>query len=257
MVGVIVLYIGSMYAVSLFWGMGFVSKTGLSPDSAGFDEAYTEAFNRDSGYINIIFSGVCLLLAAVAFKLRGKTLSRAANICSAPPLKIAAAFTGGLAAQLPLGFAVSLLPFSEEIIRGHEELMNYSTTPFLVQVLYTVILAPIIEEIFFRGIGHDRLARAVPPVLAAIISSAAFAVIHMEPLAILAAFVSGLILSLLYNRYKTVIVPIAFHMGFNIFAYIVPYLKTAMAQYIAVGISTAVFAVSLAILLSGRSSPKK
>ncbi len=243
-IGVCFFYIAVMSAVSLAWQSKFLSECGGIYSEAEF----TEAFNRDSGYINLIFSGLCLLIAAAFFKLRGRSLAEAANIRPAPALKIGVSFTAGLSAQLPLGFLVALIPFSEEVFKGHDELMSASTTPVAVQMLYSIIIAPIIEEVFFRGIAHDRLSRTMNPLLAAVISSLPFALIHGELLSIIVAFAAGFVLAMLYNRYKTILVPISFHMGFNAFGYAVSFISGEAAELTALSVSAVILAVSLVIL---------
>ena len=243
--GVIGLYLGVMLAVTFAWSMKFLFLMGTD-----FTEAeLMEAFNRDSGYVNIIFSGICVLIAAIFYRFRRRSLTDAANICPAPPFKVGTAFVCGLAAQLPLGFLVGLIPFPEKVLQGHEELMSASTTPMPVQVLYVIVLAPVIEEIFFRGIAHDRLARTMPPIAASLLSSTAFALIHGETLAIIAALIAGFLLSVIYNRYRSVLVTIAFHMGFNSCAYIVPLIESPTLQITAICVSAAVFVAGLIILL--------
>lgn len=242
--GVICLYLFMMSAVSYFWQSLFIDRSG----GTFSEEELVTAFNRDSGYINIIFAAFCLLVAAMYYGAKKRSLTDAANIRTASPIKMGTALLAGAAFQLPLGFLVSLIPFPEEILQGYDELMNASTTPMAVQVLYGIVLAPVIEEIFFRGIAHDRLARGIHPTLAAVISSAAFAVIHGEPLSILAAFTAGVILALIYNRYRTVLVPIAFHMGFNAAAFGAEYIPDGKAGFAMVIASAVLFVGALVVL---------
>ena len=243
--GVGFFYIAMMSIVSAGWQSLFLSRSG-----GVYSEAeYIEAFHRDSGYINIIFAALSLLVTAGYYSLKKRSLTDAANIRIAPMSKMGMGLAAGLSAQLPLGFIMMLIPFSQSILQGHDELMNSSTTPMVVQMLYGVILAPVIEEIFFRGIAHDRLAKVIHPVLAAAVSSAMFALIHGELLSIIVAFVAGFLMALLYNRYKTVLVPIAFHCGFNAMGYISAFIIGGMAELIALIISVAVLAVSLVLLL--------
>ena len=251
------LYFGAMFAATYFWMIKYMAENGRS-----FTEAeYFEAFNRDSGYVNLIFCSVCVLGAALFYKIKNRSLVNAANIYPAPPFKIGTALVCGFAAQIPLGVIMGLIPFSEEILQGHDELINSSTTPMAVQVIYVVVLAPVIEEIFFRGIAHDRLSRAMHPVLASVISSVLFALIHGELVSIIAAFAAGMLLSLLYNRYRTVLVPIAFHVGFNVLAYVVPFVEGFVMEIVAVSVSTVLFMLGIVILLkkdkTKKSAPTK
>lgn len=71
-----------------------------------------------------------------------------------------------------------------------------------------VILAPVLEEVFFRGILVNRWGTrwGVPTALVA--SSIAFGILHANPIGI---GVAGLVAALLYLRTRTLIVPVVFH----------------------------------------------
>jgi len=82
------------------------------------------------------------------------------------------------------------------------------------------LVAPIAEELFFRGILQPVLARVSGSrwigVLAA---SAAFALVHVDfPLAMPALFVLGVLMGAAYERNGSLIVPIAIHALFNLAA---------------------------------------
>lgn len=76
-----------------------------------------------------------------------------------------------------------------------------------------VILAPVLEEAFFRGILVNRWGTrwGVPTALVA--SSIAFGILHANPIGI---GVAGLIAALLYLRTRTLIVPVVFHAANNL-----------------------------------------
>jgi membrane protease YdiL (CAAX protease family) len=61
------------------------------------------------------------------------------------------------------------------------------------------IIAPVVEEIFFRGFVFGGLRPRYGWVKAAAISSAAFAVLHLTPTAILPIFILGFIFAFLYQ----------------------------------------------------------
>ncbi|MDP3972270.1 MAG: type II CAAX endopeptidase family protein, partial [Candidatus Nanopelagicales bacterium] len=68
--------------------------------------------------------------------------------------------------------------------------------PWLV-VVAVVIVAPIAEEVFFRGLLFGALAKkGLPQIWVLVISSAVFALIHLEPVRIILLFGIGLVLGL-------------------------------------------------------------
>lgn len=242
-------YVFVMTSVTIVWSTRFSMTVPSGITETQFTELYTEAFNRDSTYMSIISACLAVLIIGLFYAMRQKSLVDAANIRSASPMMFGSAFVCGLTLQIPIGLILALIPFSDSVVNNHNELMTAATSPMWVQMLYSVIIAPVIEEIFFRGIAHDRLAKAMPVPLAAIISSVGFAVIHGELLAIIVAFVCGLVLSLLYSKFNTVLVPIAFHIGFNLFAYATSYITDPILTVAVAIASVALFIGSTYLLL--------
>lgn len=89
---------------------------------------------------------------------------------------------------------------------------------FIVQIIGSGILTPILEELVFRGIIFGRLSRMMKPVWAVIISAFMFAIIHLNIVQFPYAFVLGLALAILVYMTKTVWTAIIGHMVANIFA---------------------------------------
>jgi len=84
-----------------------------------------------------------------------------------------------------------------------------------VAVLAIVILAPIAEELFFRGIVFNAFLREGGTRMAYIGSAAMFAVIHLSLVALLPIFLLGLALAWVYHRSGSMLAPIAMHAVVN------------------------------------------
>ncbi len=87
-----------------------------------------------------------------------------------------------------------------------------------VQALGLGLLAPVAEELIFRGLLYRRMKRLMPLWAAALLSSAVFAVYHGNMIQIIFAFPMALALILAYERGQGIIDPILFHMGANLAA---------------------------------------
>jgi uncharacterized protein len=100
----------------------------------------------------------------------------------------------------------------EELTRG-----GVST---LLAVIAAVILAPVAEELLFRGLLFTALVRRRGLHVAAIVSSLVFAVVHVDvavsqPLALVGLTIVGMALAYAYQRSGSLLVPIAGHAAFN------------------------------------------
>ena len=86
--------------------------------------------------------------------------------------------------------------------------------PWLV-VVAVVILAPIAEEIFFRGVVFNAWLREGGRRWAFFGSSALFALIHISLVALVPIFLLGLALAWIYRRTGNLLAPIAMHATVN------------------------------------------
>ena len=86
--------------------------------------------------------------------------------------------------------------------------------PWLV-VIAIVVLAPIAEEVFFRGVVFNAWLREGGRRWAFIGSSALFALIHVSVVAVGPLFVLGMALAWIYQRTGNLLAPIAMHATVN------------------------------------------
>jgi membrane protease YdiL (CAAX protease family) len=86
--------------------------------------------------------------------------------------------------------------------------------PWLI-VVAVVIVAPIAEEVFFRGVAFNAWLRERGRRFAYIGSAALFAAIHVSLVSLLPIFLLGLALAWVYRRTRSLVAPIAMHATFN------------------------------------------
>jgi membrane protease YdiL (CAAX protease family) len=78
-----------------------------------------------------------------------------------------------------------------------------------------VIIAPLAEEVFFRGFVFAGLRQQYDWKKATLISSALFAVIHVTPTAMIPVFILGCIFAFLYHRSNSIWPAILMHVSTN------------------------------------------
>jgi membrane protease YdiL (CAAX protease family) len=86
--------------------------------------------------------------------------------------------------------------------------------PWLL-VVPIVIIAPIAEELFFRGVVFNALRREATRRWAYLGSALLFSVIHLSPVTLLPIFLLGLVLARVYERTGSLLAPIVLHATFN------------------------------------------
>lgn len=115
----------------------------------------------------------------------------------------------------------------------------------VMTIIKSVILAPIAEELAFRGLTFRRMELYTSFWPAAVVSSLLFALYHMNLLQGIYAFPFGLMLCLVYRVFRNIIAAIIMHAAAN--AFTVLFMLTGLdypAVWVYVAVMTAAFAVS-------------
>lgn len=83
-------------------------------------------------------------------------------------------------------------------------------------ILKVLLLAPIYEEILYRGIFQEKLIEKYKPALAIILSSLFFSLGHLDPNIYFKAFLIGLVLGYVYYKTKNLTYVIIIHFLINL-----------------------------------------
>lgn len=116
-----------------------------------------------------------------------------------------------------------------------------------------VILAPIFEEMIFRGRLYNILHHNSSPLTSASLSALAFGIVHLEPIVIIEALVAGMVFSYFYIARRSIIAPIILHMCNNAFAYallVLSYRDMSLLELLGDGMNQrVVYAASVVIVV--------
>jgi uncharacterized protein len=125
----------------------------------------------------------------------------------------------GLAAALGAGIVANLVALLAQAIGMEVDPQVAAQAIELVEpwlaVLAIVVLAPIAEEVFFRGVVFNALLREAGPRWAYFGSAALFAVIHLSLIAAVPLFLLGLAFAWVYQRTQNLLAPIVMHAVVN------------------------------------------
>ncbi len=95
-----------------------------------------------------------------------------------------------------------------------------SPAALILGFLAIAIIAPVVEELLFRGYLQTALAKRMKPWMAIAVSSLVFGAIHMQPKALPVLAVLGAVFGYLYHRTGSLKVNIALHMVNNALAFL-------------------------------------
>lgn len=175
-----------------------------------------------SGVIWIVFS-FCITLIIVLFLLRKemRDMHAARNLAS-PGISVFWAILGVFLAL----FAQSLAASIESMLgieMGSENTQQILglIESFPIVILVSSIIGPILEEIVFRKIIFGSLYKKFNFIIAALISSVIFGLVHAEIEHLLLYSAMGFTFAFLYVKTKRIIVPIFAHVAMNTFVVLV------------------------------------
>lgn len=103
---------------------------------------------------------------------------------------------------------VGFTPKKQDVAK---QVIQMSETSIFLVILGPALLIPIVEELLFRSLLYRSLKFSLSPLLAAIISASLFGFAHIEPDTIPQLIIIGLILSYVYEKSGSIIIPIALH----------------------------------------------
>ncbi len=116
-----------------------------------------------------------------------------------------------------VGELMTYLPGYDAMLAMYQE-MFAGMNPMAL-LLGGALIGPICEEIIFRGVILEGLAKKYDPTKALIFSALIFGLVHLQPLQVIGAFFAGLILGWIYLKTQSLWVVIALHIINNFIAF--------------------------------------
>ncbi len=163
--------------------------------------------------ISLISGLATLIILAAFFLLRRKNPLRESGfrVTHGRFIFTAIAITPLLYAAVSL--VLGLLP--EAWMESYAQASASLNQKGILVIIATVLVAPVVEEIVFRGLILSRLARVIPGWLAVLLSALLFGVCHGQIVWMTYAFVLGVIFGFLTLRAKSIWPSLCAHLLFN------------------------------------------
>lgn len=171
----------------------------------------------------LIFCPLVALSAWVILRHRGRGREELGLRWGETPRTLA---FGGLGALAGLGMSYGIY-FSIYLIfylaagRGpvspqSERLRDLSGGHLALVLTVVVVLAPLFEELFFRGLFYPALRRRLAPSSAIVLNGAIFGIMHFQPLFMLSLVLVGIAFAWLYEKTGSLAAPIIAHALYNL-----------------------------------------
>ena len=186
-------------------------------DIKALQDALTDGLLRASNSVSII-SALCTLATVLLITdLRTRDIPRALEIRKINPVSIPILIVFAIGLSMAVSLFLSAIPFPDSWKGSYDDgISTISEGNAIVAFISTVIVAPIIEEVVFRALAYKMLRRSLPKIAAMTIVSAVFGALHGTIIWFLYAFVIGMLLCWLFERYHSILANIIVHMTFNL-----------------------------------------
>jgi membrane protease YdiL (CAAX protease family) len=173
-------------------------------------------------YLNLLpnLAGISLVLAIGLSRSREtprRVLAlRAPRLATLPAVALSTVGLALLASELDT-YMEEILPPPEWIVEMYRRVLEYHTFwEFVGVAMFLVIMAPLTEELMFRGLFLHRLWEGYGPQRAVVGSSICFGVFHLLPWQAVGAGLVGIYLGWLLVRTRSIFVPMFSHALFNL-----------------------------------------
>lgn len=120
------------------------------------------------------------------------------------------------AAFLTLYFLFYILAGRPPAVGETEQLLGTRGVELALVLLVAVLLAPVFEEIFFRGLFYSALRRKMGPRAAVLLNGLIFGALHFQPLYMVSLVLVGMVLAFLYERTDSLFASMTAHALYNL-----------------------------------------
>ncbi|MBE6726394.1 MAG: CPBP family intramembrane metalloprotease [Ruminococcaceae bacterium] len=201
-----------------------------SGDPTAVEKAYAEMLRSamdliyDKQALLLLISNLTAILAlCLGFRLRRKKPAEEFALYGTNPARLVQFALFGVALNIVLTALISVLPLPESLFdMQNEQYAALYEGSLFVSAFSVAVVGPVTEELFFRGIAMTRLEPVLGGVGAVILSAALFGLAHGTPIAIGYAFVVGVVLALIYRKYRSILPGIVCHCFFNLASFLFP-----------------------------------
>ena len=174
--------------------------------------------------VQVMLGAQCLAYIAVLLFMRhlvtggyGRRFSEAVRWKAPPSESWLYYLAGGVALAFGVGLIGRILPFPSHL--PIDKYFQDRTSAWLISI-FGVTLAPLVEELFFRGFFYPVVARRLGVPIGAVLTALGFALMHASQLAnawgpLLILFLVGMALTMARILTRSVVPGFLMHIGYN------------------------------------------
>ena len=211
-------YLLMQLVVSAIAAMVAAIQAALSVGTGDFAALMTEIAARITAAalpLTLAVNAATLLTVWLMFLVRKKKFALEIRLARVPFSRLAPLIPLGILLNVLLSSILSLLPASwlAAYEAATDTLLQNGAGAFAA--LMIAVLAPVTEEVLFRGLIYTRFSAGMPRWAAMGVSALLFGVMHGQPVWMVYAACFGVLLCLVMERYDSLLAAIVLHVAFN------------------------------------------
>lgn len=206
--------------------------------------------------LTLISSILTLLILGLVFLIRKKNFLEETSIRSMPVSGIVPVALAAVGFNIVVSKLLQIIPFPESWIESYQQNSSMiGAGNIAVAWIATVIVAPILEEIVFRGLIYTRLKQGMAAVAAAVIASLLFALSHGTIVWGIYTFLLSMILIWTFECFQSLTANICFHFFFNLTGMVLSSIEEmpTAAEWVMFAVAVVAFAGGM-VLISGKKN---
>ncbi len=220
----VLLYFGAQVIVSsvvafiISFQIGYENaRSGIRYDAIKVVETMTQRLLGKTVIITLAASIIILLVLIIEFLIRKKSFFKEIKFEKMNPTYIIPIIFLGIGMNFLTSSLMEVLPIPEKLMEQYMEQSGVLNSGNMAcNFMLIVFVAPLVEEVVFRGLVFTRFQKGMPTVLAATLSALIFGLAHGQIIWMTYAFVLGLVLSLIFVKTKSLMGNIFLHFIFNL-----------------------------------------
>ena len=220
-------YFGAQLAVTFVIGVAYSIKlTGdMMAQGGKFDQItymnqFMEGIFSKATWISLLSNLLCFAIIALVFLILKKQWYMEVNLKRFSVSYLPYLLLLGFALILMVNFGLELLP--QSVLESYvEQSRIFGDDTSLIGIVAVVIVAPVFEEIFFRGLILSTLRKGIPTGWAIFLSAVVFGVAHGQILWMAYAFIIGLVFAYVAVKTGSIAASMVLHILFNFFGDVV------------------------------------
>lgn len=179
-----------------------------------------KSVTENSVLLTVISNAVFVLTVLLIFVIRKKNFFREIGLMKPDPRYILPVIALGASMNVLINIILSIAPFPQSWWDEYNAASAPLDQTSALTIVAAVIVAPLTEELLFRGLVFTRTSRALGVYVGMVASSLIFGFMHGTAIWFIYTALFGLVLAFVFYRSRSLVYPILLHLSFNLTSFL-------------------------------------